>query len=78
MSNAAWFFLGVGFALAVKLIIAWAEATAMANDVRKRMEEYTPNPNPEEGLHFLEREARRVERPLEERSTVGVVYRDKR
>jgi hypothetical protein len=73
-SDLGYFALGAGFVLAIKLITAWADYKVAVAQERERME--TPNPNLEVGLHFLERDARRVERPLEERSVPGFVVRD--
>ena len=64
---------GAGLVLLFRTILAWDEAKTAAREAQERLKEVIPQPNPEEGLHYLEREARRVERPLEERSVPGVV-----
>lgn len=75
-SDFGYFTLGAGFVLLIKLIIAWAEATKHVNEVRERMDEYVPQ-QADFAHAYWEREARRVERPLEERSVAGVVYIEK-
>lgn len=74
-SDIGYFALGAGFMLTIKLLIAWAEASTAAKEARERLDQAIEQRSPEYAHDYLEREARRVERPLEERSVPGVVVK---
>lgn len=64
---------GAGLVLLFRMILAWDEARTAAREAQERLDEAIPQPNPEYADHYMTREAKRVELPLEERSVPGVV-----
>jgi len=68
-----YFALGAGFVLTIRVLIAFFEFKEQASKAVDGNDMVVHQP--EFATHYMEREARRVERPLYEKSTPGFVVR---
>lgn len=72
-SDLGYFAMGAGFVLAIRALIAFFEYKEKVSEAVDGNDMVVHQP--EYATHYSEREARRVERPLYEKSTPGFVVR---
>lgn len=77
-SDFGYFALGIAVPLVFRVLAMFLTYKEQVNEVVDGNDVLPRNPNPEEANDFSTREARRVERPLYERSVPGVILRGAR